>query len=116
LPLERYPGEPPPDLASAYAIQDTAIALWPDRIAGWKVGLVHETHRERYGAARIAGPIFSKQVTPVSEGAVAELPAVRGGFSAVEAELVLVVDKAPPLDRKAWTVEDAATSAGRMHV
>lgn len=116
LPLDRYPGEPPPDLTTAYAIQDAAIALWPDRIAGWKVGLVQEAHRARYGAARIAGPIFSKQVARMSEGAIADLSAVRGGFGAVEAELVLVVEKAPPLDRTTWTVEDAAAYSGRMHV
>ncbi|MDP2117545.1 MAG: 2-keto-4-pentenoate hydratase, partial [Brevundimonas sp.] len=34
--LATYPGTAPESLEAAYAIQDDAIALWPDRIAGWK--------------------------------------------------------------------------------
>jgi len=33
-----YPGEAPEEMARSYAIQDAAIALYPDRVAGWKVG------------------------------------------------------------------------------
>ena len=37
--LPAYPGDRPETLAAAYAIQDTALALWGDRrIGGWKVG------------------------------------------------------------------------------
>ena len=35
-----FPGPLPADLAAAYAVQEAAIGLWPDAIAGWKVGLI----------------------------------------------------------------------------
>ena len=36
--LPDYPGPLPETLTEAYARQDAAITLWPDSIAGWKVG------------------------------------------------------------------------------
>lgn len=112
--LAHYPGEEPRSLVEAYAVQDAAIALWPDDIAGWKVGLVQPQHRARYGAERIAGPIFRKQIAPATE-AVSELPVIPGGFSAAEAELVLVVGKTPPAGKTDWTPEEADAFAGAMH-
>lgn len=99
-----YPGEEPDSLAAAYAIQDDAVALWPDRIAGWKLGRVPPPWDARFGAGRLAGPIFEHQVQ-VAEEAV--FPVIDGGFAAVEAEYVLVMGEDAP-GRADWTAEEAA--------
>lgn len=109
LPL--YPDTAPPDLATAYAIQDAAIALWPDRIIGWKVGGVPPHWQETLGARRLVGPIFAGDLRPLGpEGAMIDVPVFVGGFAAVEAEFVLIPRAAPDPARATW---DAA-SAGRL--
>lgn len=113
--LAAYPGEAPPDLASAYAVQDAAIAMWPDKIAGWKVGLIPLDHRAAYGGERLAGPIFTKQVARAG-AAPTLLPIIRGGFAAAEAELVLEVGRAPPTAKKHWNIDEASAYAGAMYV
>lgn len=105
--LPDYPGVIPENLAEAYAIQDRAIALWPDRIAGWKLGRIPEPWPARLGAGRLAGPIFERQVL-VSDSGVIEFPVFVGGFAAVEAEFIFRLGEDQPLDRETWTAEDAA--------
>lgn len=112
--MTNYPGEAPTDLDAAYAVQDAAIALWPDEIAGWKVGLIREDLRAQFQAERLAGPIFRSQVFGAT-GEV-ELPMIGGGFGAVEAELVLVVERTPPADKLEWSAEEASHFAAAMHV
>jgi 2-keto-4-pentenoate hydratase len=114
LMLESYPGEPPASLAEAYAVQDAAIALWPDVVAGWKVGLVQPQFRAQYGADRIAGPIFRNQVAPARS--VAQLPMIPGGFGAVEAEVVIAVGREPPREKIEWTSDEAEAYAGGCFV
>ncbi len=107
-----YPGRAPDTLAQAYAIQDEAVALWPDRIAGWKLGRIPPPHAEHFGAGRLAGPIFSRNVwqagpEPTRFGVIA------GGFAAVEAEYVLELGDTAP-DRDGWTPESAAALVARV--
>lgn len=97
--LPAYPGAEPASLAEAYGVQDDAIALWPDRIAGWKLGRVPPPWDARFGAGRLAGPIFAAQVQESTEAA---FPVIEGGFAAVEAEYVLILGRAAP-DRGDWT-------------
>lgn len=111
--LPGYPGEVPATLAEGYAVQDAAIALWPDELVGWKVGRIPPEFQERLGADRLAGCIFARNVfhagakpTPV--------PAIEGGFTAVEAEYVVVVGKDAPADKTEWTVEEAADYVGEL--
>src|SRR5690348_4777599 len=85
--LEAYPGAHPQTLAEGYLVQEVAIHLWPDEIAGWKIGLVPVPLRERLGSERVAGPIFSKAVRR-SSGNTVDFPAFEGGFAAVEAEFI----------------------------
>ncbi len=104
--LSAYPGAVPGSLAEAYAIQDIAIAAWPDRIAGWKLGRINAPHDTAHGAGRLAGPIFSRNVwsaatTPTRFGVI------DGGFAAVEAEYVLELGETAP-DRDDWTAETVA--------
>jgi 2-keto-4-pentenoate hydratase len=114
--LPEYPGGMPGDLASAYAIQDAAIGLWPDDIAGWKIGLVSPELRGKLGVDRIAGPIFARQVLSVSGGETCELPVFKDGFAAVEAEFVLKVGRDQPAGQTGWTAEQAAKMIGAVHI
>jgi 2-keto-4-pentenoate hydratase len=112
--LALYPGAEPETLAEAYAIQDDAIALWPDRVAGWKLGRINPPHDTRFGAGRLAGPIFSRNVWLAGEGPTA-FGVIEGGFAAVEAEYVLEL-AAPAPDRAGWTADSVADLVGRAFI
>src|SRR5215831_4287557 len=72
--LTAFPGEVPPTLEDAYATQDGAIALWPDRVAGWKVGRIDPPWSDRLGETRLVGPVFERGVHPATAGQVIEFP------------------------------------------
>lgn len=107
-----YPGQEPASLDAAYAIQDDAIALWPDRIAGWKLGRINAPFDARYGAGRLAGPIFAANVWPAGDEPT-RYGVIPGGFAAVEAEYVLELGQTAP-DRDGWTAENVAPLVGRV--
>jgi 2-keto-4-pentenoate hydratase len=94
--LPEYPGlEIPPDLDNAYAIQEDAIAAWPDTISGWKVAAIQPAWRDRYASDRLAGPVFSKTVWDARNGAVS-VPVIEGGYAAIEAEFAIRLSDAIP--------------------
>ena len=105
-PAETFPGVQPTTLEQGYLVQEVAIHLWPDDIAGWKIGLVAPPLRERLGSDRVAGPIFSRAVRKA--GGVVDFPVFEGGFAAVEAEYVFRMGRDAPAGKTAWT--DGATS------
>lgn len=109
-----YPGAPPADLAAAYAVQDQAIALWPDRVAGWKLGRINPPHDAAFGAGRLAGPIFARHVW-LAGAEPTPFPVIEGGFAAVEAEYVLELGEDAPA-RDDWTAEDAALLVAGCHI
>jgi 2-keto-4-pentenoate hydratase len=111
-----YPGSIPPDLASAYEVQEAAIALWPDEIAGWKIGRIPPAFEQKLGATRLAGPIFRKAVQHASGDMVVELGIIEGGFAAVEAEFVFEIGTDAPPNQLRWSLNDAAAIVGRMLV
>jgi 2-keto-4-pentenoate hydratase len=104
--LPDFPGTLPGDLVAAYAVQDLAIAQWPDRVAGWKVGYIAPERRDGSGDERLLGPIFANQLQ-VRPG-TAIYPVFKGGFGAIEAEYVLRLDADAPPDALDWTPDDAA--------
>jgi 2-keto-4-pentenoate hydratase len=111
-PIREYPGVEPASLEAAYHIQDDAIAAWPDRVAGWKLGRINAPHDARFGAGRLAGPVFARNVwtaglTPAAFGVI------DGGFAAVEAEYVLELAVNAP-DRDDWTPATVAPLVGRV--
>lgn len=114
--LPGFPGEAPTDLATSYRVQDAAIALWPDDVAGWKIGRVTPGQVESLGAERLAGPIFSKLIWRAANGAAVEFPVYDGGFAAVEAEYVFRIGRDAPADKTAWTRAEAIELIGAMHV
>jgi 2-keto-4-pentenoate hydratase len=96
-----YPGTVPDTLEAAYRIQDEAIALWPDRIAGWKLGRIGAPDDQRFGAGRLAGPIFSRSIWPAGTETV-RFGVIDKGFAAVEAEYILELGVTAP-SRDDWT-------------
>jgi len=89
--LARYPGDRPGDLASAYQIQDTAIALDGRAISGWKVGKINPPLDSELGTNRLSGPIFANDVVFIADGNVPAMPVFADGFAAGEAEMLLLV-------------------------
>jgi 2-keto-4-pentenoate hydratase len=65
--LPDFPGQLPQTLDDAYTIQSASISRWPDEIAGWKVGMVPESYRERLAAERLTGPIFKSSVFRIKQ-------------------------------------------------
>lgn len=106
--LADYPGEIPSGMDTAYAVQDHAIGLWDDQIAGWKIGRIPDAWLERLGAPRLTGPIFQRAVWTAAEGETVDFPVFEGGFAAVEAEFILKLGADAPAGRADWTAEAAA--------
>jgi 2-keto-4-pentenoate hydratase len=104
--LPAFPGALPADLAGGYACQDRAIALWPDKIVGWKVGRIPDELQASLGATRVAGPVFLR--TLVNAGAEpVQLPVIAGGFAAVEAEYIYRIGRDAPAGKTEWTPAEA---------
>lgn len=114
--LDDFPGDIPATLAEGYACQDVAISLWPDRIAGWKVGYIAPERRDASGEDRVTGPIFARSVWIDRAGEETPVPVFVAGFAAVEAEYVfrLAIDAAP--DKHEWTPEEAAELVAALHI
>ncbi len=114
--LRDYPGVVPADLATAYRCQEMAIERWPDRIGGWKVARIAPHAREQYPEERLIGPAFSRNIHYASSDTVVECPVFRGGFAAVEAEIVIRVARTSPADERTWTLDEAEGYVGSVHI
>ena len=106
-PLAEFPGPIPTDLDTAYAIQSAGISLWPDVVAGWKVGRLAPHWQEKFGEERLIGPIFGASVRSAHAGTPLEFPVYENGFAAVEAEIVFRLMRDAPPAKKTWTAEEA---------
>src|SRR5690349_17366767 len=110
--LSAFPGEMPTTLDEAYAIQGSAIGLWPDRVAGWKVGRIDPPWSDRLGEDRLVGPIFSQALWAggaagaAGADACVAFPVFEGGFAAVEAEFVFRLQADAPPDKTSWTAQE----------
>jgi len=105
--LPDYPGATPDALSRSYAIQDQAIALFPDQVVGWKVGGVPPAQQAVLGAHRVAGAIFAANVWTAGAQPT-DLPAIEGGFAAVEAEFIARIGADVDPNRTDWTLADVA--------
>jgi 2-keto-4-pentenoate hydratase len=114
--LPDFPGSIPATLNTAYAYQDRAIALWPDFVAGWKVGRIGEPWLERLGEDRLVGPIFRRGIRLAPPEQVVEFPVFEGGFAAVEAEFVFRLGADAPSDKVQWTPDEASRIAMALHI
>jgi 2-keto-4-pentenoate hydratase len=114
--LADFPGDIPADLAGAYRVQDAAIALWPDRVAGWKVGFIAPHRRDDSNDERLVGPVFSQSLWRCEDGAEVSVPVFENGFAAVEAEFAFRLGADAPADQYDWTGEQAAVIAADLHI
>ena len=114
--LPDFPGSIPATLNTAYAYQDRAIALWPDFVAGWKVGRIGAPWLERLGEDRLVGPIFRRGIRLAPPEQVVEFPVFEGGFAAVEAEFVFRLGADAPSDKVQWTADEASRIAMALHI
>jgi 2-keto-4-pentenoate hydratase len=114
--LPAFPGTVPPDLQAAYACQDAAISLWPDTVAGWKVGGIPPAWRSEHTDERLVGPVFRQAIRPAFSNEIVEVPIFIGGFAAVEAEFILRIAEDAPVGRLEWSPEEAAELVAAMHV
>jgi 2-keto-4-pentenoate hydratase len=104
--LADFPGAIPADMTAGYVIQERAIGLWPDRVAGWKVGRIPAELQAELAADRVMGPVFAENVwragadpTPVY--------AIAGGFAAVEAEYIYRMGEDATPGKTDWTPDEA---------
>lgn len=114
--LSGFPGDLPRDLASGYACQAAAIDLWPDSIAGWKVGFIAPERRDHSGEDRLVGPIFRRAIQYAVAGSCVDFPVFSGGFAAVEAEFVFRLGHAADPEKTDWTPAQAAGLVSAMHI
>jgi len=112
--LEDYPGQMPSSLDQAYAVQDRAIGAWKQRVIGWKVGRVPEPFSSKFGADRLAGPIFAS--TFASDGQFPPMPVFAEGFAAGEAEFLLRIGKAPAQGKTEFSLGETVEHIDAVHV
>lgn len=108
-----YPDSLPADLVEAYAVQQAAIEAWNRPIAGWKIGRI--TGAFAAVENRFVGPIFADSVSSVS-AQIASFPIIPGGFAALEAELIAVINGPVCPDAGRWTRENCIPTIKRWHV
>jgi 2-keto-4-pentenoate hydratase len=111
-----FPGTIPSTLNTAYAYQDRAIALWPDNVAGWKVGRIGPPWLERVGEDRLVGPIFRRGMRLAPPDALIDFPVFKGGFAAIEAEFVFRLGADAEPDKTQWSADEAAQLVSGLHV
>lgn len=109
-----YPGTVPATLDDAYAIQAVALSHMRDPIAGWKVGRILPPVSERFGADRLAGPIFASTVFPADDDSRGLVFA--DGFGAVEAEFLFRIGTPPAPSQTHFTLEEAASYVDAVHI
>jgi 2-keto-4-pentenoate hydratase len=104
--LPDFPGAIPADMAAGYLIQEAAIELWPDEIAGWKVGRIPTELQAALKADRVMGPVFAANVTQAGPEPTPVF-AIPGGFAAVEAEYIYRLGEDAPAGKTDWTPQAA---------
>lgn len=114
--LDGYPGPLPQTMEEGYRIQEASLALWPDEVAGWKIGLVPAHLRPTLQAERLAGPIFASSVMHATPGTSVSFPVFVGGFAAVEGEFVFRMGADAPAGKTDWTDDEAAGLVAALHI
>ena len=114
--LSAYPGVFPQSRMQAYAVQDSALELWLEAPAGWKVAMVAPAYREAFGEERLSGPVFPTQVLHTGKDGTPRFEVFEHGFAAVEAEFIAVMAVDAPTFGRLPTPEEAAALIGSLHI
>jgi 2-keto-4-pentenoate hydratase len=118
-PLTQYPGVVPIDATSAYVVQESAIELWPDRIAGWKVARIAPDwppgSAGKFPEPRLNGPVFSRNVH-IANDHLPACPVFAGGFAAVETEIVIRVGRDASADKTQYSIGEGLDFIGAVHL
>ncbi len=113
-PLASFPLQQPDTLAEAYAIQEIELAAYGEPV-GWKVAAVKLELRDKLGSERLAGPILKLIDARMAAGAV-EVPAIVGGFSAVEAEFAFVIGQDLPVSGAPYSATELLAAVEALHI
>jgi 2-keto-4-pentenoate hydratase len=112
--LNGFPGTLPATLDAAYAVQDAAIKIFPDTVAGWKIGKIPDDLVGPLGSKSVSGPVFRKDVRHAVPGGTVEYGQFVGGFAAVEAEYMFEIGEDAPVGKTVYTTADAIAVVKRM--
>lgn len=112
--LPAFPGNLPADLNAAYTVQDAAIKIFPDEVAGWKIGKMPADLISVLGAKSVSGPVFRKDVHYAAPGGTVEYGMYVGGFAAVEAEYMFEIGEDAPAAKTVWSTDDVTNIVKRM--
>lgn len=115
-PLSAFPGAIPGNLDLAYQVQDFAIDLWCERVGGWKVGRIPVALEQGLGIDRLAGPIFESTIHWQESGTTLELPIYVGGFAAIEAEFVAIIERDAPANKLTWSLDEARAMIADLRI
>lgn len=114
--LPGFPGAIPPALAASYAVQEEALDQWGETPVGWKVGRIAPDLQGALGEARVAGPVFARNLWISQPGQTLDFPVFVGGFAAVEGEFIYRLGADAPADKTHWTAEEALDLADALFV
>ena len=110
--LPDFPGAIPPDLATAYRVQDAALDLATGDVVGWKVGRINPPID---GIDRLSGPIFATTVFDATDDSL-RMPIFADGFGAAEAEFLIRIGTAPDPAKTSYTMDEACDLIDAVHV
>jgi 2-keto-4-pentenoate hydratase len=87
-------------IADAYAVQQAFREVWPDRIAGWKIGATSRPIMQRFGLSEpMSGPIYSADVFE----SPARIPLDRFTYRTLETEFAYRLGSDLPVRATPWT-------------
>lgn len=89
--LDAFPLRLPEALEDAIAVQEQALALTGETVAGWKVAMIAPHLRDVLGHQRLAGPIDRRRVHRLPAGGAVDVAVFDGGRAVLEAEFVVVL-------------------------
>jgi 2-keto-4-pentenoate hydratase len=112
--LSAYPGTLPASLDEAYQVQDAAIDIFPDEVAGWKIGKMPPDLIPVLGYKSVSGPVFRKDVRYAAPGGTVEYGQFVGGFAAAEAEYMFEIGEDAPDGKISFTTADVTALVKRM--
>jgi 2-keto-4-pentenoate hydratase len=115
--LAQFPSPPPPDLVTAYRIQEAMISLTNREILGWRTQPISPGYRQALHSNRFAGPIFEGAITQVDESASAavSVPLIANWHTTLTMELVFHLAAPAPAEEFDWNLESARALVGAVH-